>query len=216
MRRRRRSSSRNDRLQRGVTVGRPVAAMTPSPLSGLRRLAVDAGIVILSGIMWDGLWLLNKLVMSHAIVTTGISLVFLPAGFRLLIILLFGGWGALGIFLSEPLLYFREFGTGSLPQVMVTAAISAFSPWIVTQLFCRAMGIRRSLDGLRPLHLPLLALLLSLVTPLLFNVLFVATGLHPAADFLRDYSAMAAGDFLGCVIVIGAIKLIGLAARAAR
>ena len=122
--------------------------MTPSSLPGLRRLTIDAGIVILSGIMWDGLWLLNRLVMSEAIVTSGISLVYLPAGFRLLIILLFGGWGALGIFLSEPLLYFREFGTGSLPQVMVTAAISAFSPWIVTRLFCRAMGIRRSLDGL--------------------------------------------------------------------
>lgn len=183
---------------------------------GLRRVAIDAGLVILSGVMWDVLWLLNKQLTGSAEVTTGISLVFLPAGFRLLIILLFGGWGALGIFLFEPLLYFREFGTGSPLQVMVTAAISAFSPWIVTLLFCRAAGIRRSLEGLRPLHLPLLALALSLVTPLLFNVLFVVTGLHPAADFLRDFTAMAAGDFLGCVIVIGAIKLIALAARAAR
>lgn len=178
-----------------------------------RQVLFRAGIVVFSGLFWNALWILNKQLMAPAQVTSGISLVFLPAGFRLLIILLFGGWGALGIFMFEPLLFFREFTGGSIAESLATSAISAFSPWLVTVLFCRAAGIRPSLAGLRPLHLPILALLLSLVTPLLFNLFFVAMGRHPAADFMRDYTAMAAGDFLGCVLVIGLIKLIALALR---
>lgn len=179
----------------------------------LKSAAVHAGMVATSGVAWVILWMFNKHLTSAVQVTSGISLVYLPAGFRLLIILVFGGWGALGIFLFEPLLFFNEFEAGSAAEVFATSAISGFSPWLVTVLFCRAAGISPSLSGLRPAHLPTLALALSLVTPLIFNVFFVAVGRHPAADFMRDFAAMATGDFLGCVIVIGAIKLAAAAFR---
>lgn len=164
--------------------------------------------VVISGLLWVSVWILNKHMMSITHVTPGISLIFFPAGFRLLILLLFGGWGALGIFLFEPLLFLDEFGSGTALQMFATSAISGFSPWLVILVFCRLAHVRTSLAGLRPVHLPFLALAVSLVTPLLFNLLFVLMGMHPASEFMRNYLAMATGDFLGCVIVIGLIKLL--------
>ncbi len=106
----------------------------------LKSAAVHAGMVATSGVAWVILWMFNKHLTSAVQVTSGISLVYLPAGFRLLIILVFGGWGALGIFLFEPLLFFNEFEAGSAAEVFATSAISGFSPWLVTVLFCRAAG----------------------------------------------------------------------------
>lgn len=169
---------------------------------------VHAAFVIVSGVMWVAVWLLNKYLFNAAQVATGISLIYIPAGFRLLIILVFGIWGSLGIFLFEPLIYFVEFPTGTLGQILMTAGISAFSPLLVATVFCRMAGIRDSLTELKPRHLPIIAFAMALVTPLLFNIFFVLSGQHPAEHFARDYLAMATGDFFGCLLVISTIKAI--------
>jgi len=184
--------------------------MRPRRQSVIKNSIAYAAMVLGSGAMWVAIWLLNKYMMSFSSITPGIDLVYLPAGFRLLIILVFGVWGALGIFLFEPLLFFKEFANGTALQILATSTISAFSPLLVVSAFCRIAGIKRSMAGLKPFHLPILAFALSAITPFLFNVLFVVTGVNPASQFMRNYTAMATGDFLGCVLVIGLIKLAAL------
>lgn len=174
---------------------------------------VYAGFALVSGLLWVIVWSLNQLLMGSTAIASGIHLIFLPAGFRLLLILLFGVWGAIGIFIFEPLLFLEAFGSGSGPEVIVSSLISAFSPLLMVILFCRGAGIQRSLTDLRPLHLPLLSLCLSLFTPLLFNIFFVLSGIHPLGTFMTDYSGMATGDFLGCTIVIGTVMVVANAVR---
>lgn len=163
-------------------------------------------LVLVSGLLWIALWLFNKQVMSFSEVTGGINLIYLPAGFRLLIVLIFGFWGALGVFIADPILFSVEFGSGSWIDILTTAAVSGFVPWIAVRLFFRAAKLKYSILELRPVHLPLLALALSAITPLAFNVQFVLSGKHAFHEFLRNYTAMAAGDFLGCLIVIVFVK----------
>ena len=163
--------------------------------------------------MWIALWALNHYLTRGLQVTNGISLVYFPAGYSLLVVLLFGFWGALGIFLFNPLLFLAEFTNGSTLDVLVTSAISGFSPLVVISLCRRAIGIESSLAGLSALHLPILALAVSLTTPLLFNAFYGISGLHPMESFWRDYIAMASGDFLGCAVVIGLIRIIIAAVR---
>lgn len=180
----------------------------------LRVTALDLLLVAVSGALWAGCWFLNKVLLADTLVTTGINLVYLPAGVRLLLVLLFGPWGALGIFLVDPLLFFHEHGSGSLAEVIGTSFISAFSPYLAVLGFCWVTGISPRLGGLKPLHLPMLALLVSVVTPLLFNLHFLFYDRHADDDFARNIAAMVTGDFLGCFAVLALARLM-LAARRA-
>ncbi len=176
---------------------------------------LDAALVATSGGLWCIVWLANKYLMAATNVAPGIDLVFLPAGFRLLIVIVFGVWGALGIFLTDPLLFLVEFKQGSFGELFVNALISGFAPFFTVLGFFRLFGIRRSLMELRPVHLPLLALAVSVVTPLLFNLVFLASGREPPSAFLHNFTAMMTGDFLGCLLVAALARLGLAAARAA-
>ena len=153
--------------------------------------------------------------MSSTAVTPGIALVYLPAGFRLLIILLFGFWGALGIFLTNPILFIDYFGSASIAELVINAGIAAFVPYIVVNICVRYFGISSSLTELKPIHLPVLALAVSLTTPLAFNFQFLLAGRKPPELFLTNFTAMAFGDFVGCLLVIGCARLLIAAYRMA-
>ena len=130
--------------------------------------------------------------------------------------LFFGPWGALGIFLVDPLLFFYEHGSGSLAEVIGTSFISAFAPYLAVLGFCWAAGISPRLSGLKPLHLPMLALLVSIITPLLFNLHVLFYDRHADDEFARNFVAMATGDFLGCFAVLGLARIMLAATRLAR
>lgn len=166
------------------------------------------GAVLGSGLVWTGAWFLNQ---SGAFLTSyapGIDLIYLPAGVRLLLVLVFGAWGAAGVALFNPLLFLTVFPTGTAPEALVNSVISGLAPLATVRLFFLATGIQPSLENLRPMHMPMLALAVSLVTPVLFNLQFVAIGSEPVASFGRSVTAMALGDFTGCLLVIAVARLL--------
>lgn len=169
----------------------------------------------MSGIVWLGVSLLNSILMSSTTITTGIELVYLPAGFRLLIILLFGFWGALGIFITSPLLFINIFGSATVTELVINASVGAFVPYIVVKAFSRFFEISSSLAELKPIHLPILALAASITTPLAFNFQFLLAGRQPSELILTNFSAMAFGDFVGCLLVVGFVRLLIVAYRLA-
>ena len=176
-------------------------------------MPVIIGSIFVSGIVWLGVSPLNSNLMSSTTVTTGIELVYLPAGFRLLIILLFGLWGALGIFITNPIFFLSIFGSASVTEIVINAGIAAFVPYLVVRTCSKSFGISSSLLGLRPIHLPVLALAVSLATPLAFNLHFLLAGREPPELILTNFSAMAFGDFVGCLLVIGFARLLIAAYR---
>ena len=178
-------------------------------------MPVIIGSIFVSGIVWLGISLLNSNLLSSTAVTTGIDLVYLPAGFRLLMILLFGFWGALGIFLTNPILFVEYFGTASITEMVINSGIAAFVPYTVVRACSKSFGVNSSLMELKPIHLPVLALAVSLATPLAFNIQFLLAGRKPQELFLTNFSAMAFGDFVGCLLVVGIVRLLIVAYRMA-
>ena len=166
--------------------------------------SLNALLVLASAALWGASNAMNTYLMSFADFARGIDLIYLPAGFRLLIVLLFGFWGALGIFLSNPIAYLVEFGSGSASLVIANSLICAF---------CRAAGIQASLLQLKPVHLPLLALAVSVATPVMLNLFFLASGMKEADQLMVNVSAMVTGDFLGCLFLIVLVRLAIAAVR---
>lgn len=162
---------------------------------------LHVSLVVTSALLWCATWLTNRYLMAGTNIAPGIDLVFIPAGIRLLLVIVFGIWGALGVFLADPLLFMLEFQQGSFGESLVNAAISGFAPYFTVRAFCRLAGVDGSFAKLKPVHLPLLALAVSVVTPLLFNIHFVMQGREQPSEFLHNFTAMMTGDFLGCLFV---------------
>lgn len=169
-------------------------------------MRINLALVLLSAVLWVAFWFLNSWLFSSLDYAAGISLVYFPAGVRLVIVLVFGVWGAIGIALSNPLLFIDVFGQQPVGELLLNAVIAGFVPLLVARSCQWLLGIGTSLENLRPAHLPLLALAVSIVTPLAFNIMFIAYGLKPASELLANVSAMAFGDFLGCLIALMAAR----------
>lgn len=182
----------------------------------LARLSINAALVVASAALWIGLWFLNAWMFAGLNYAPGIDLVYFPAGVRLVIVLVFGVWGAIGIALSNPLLFIFEFGRQPVGEMIVNSLIAGFVPLLTARACQWALGIGWSLEKLKPAHLPMLALAVSIATPLAFNLMFVISGLKPLAELPQNTAAMVLGDFLGCLIGLVVAKLGLLALRRLR
>ena len=177
----------------------------------MRNLSLDSAVTKLWGVLFGGaVWLIfgliSVLLTPLTQYSSGIDLVYLPAGIRLYIILITGVWGAIGIALANPILFILQLGNQSGFEVLINSLICGFGPLIAVNAVRKIWGIDANLIELRPLHLPILALAVSVVTPLFFNISFLAFNTKDAAHLLPNLSAMILGDFLGCIIVLVVIK----------
>ena len=98
---------------------------------------------------WQLMWQLQTqlAVLDYAL---GISLMFLPAGIRTLAVLIFGLRGAVGVFVGavfSTIEYLGHIPTMDLANVVLIAAISAFSAYLMMQLVCWWRRIRSDETG---------------------------------------------------------------------
>lgn len=161
----------------------------------------------LNGALWLAIGLLNREFMGFTQLVPGINFVYLPAGLRLLLVLLLGGAGALGILIANPVLFLLVIGPGTPLEIATNSLAVAFVPYFAVRLCAAGLRIEPSLGGLRPWHLPIMSLAVSVASPLLINHNFLLFGRHPAADFVHNTTSMMVGDFLGCLLVIATARL---------
>ena len=181
-------------------------------LDALAQYSLSGALVLVSGLVWYGIGQVNMHWFTFANFGPGIDLVYLPAGFRLAIVLIARVWGATGIAIANTVLFVDEFRSSQPLETMTNSIIAGFGPLLAIWLCCKVMGIDVNLTQLSPKHLPILALIVSLVTPLLFNLHFLIYNIKPLSLILPNVSAMILGDFLGCLVVLIAARLaIGLA-----
>jgi len=171
-------------------------------LEAPEKLTLRFSLVMISALLWVGIGLANQQLLDWAHHSVGIDLVYLPAGVRLLIVLVFGVWGAAGITLANPMMALFEFGPEPIIELLLNSMIAGFVPWLGVMGCCKIIGVDPRLSKLRPIHIPMLALGVSVATPLAFNLQFVMSGLKQPQDFTANLSAMILGDFVGCLLVL--------------
>ena len=169
---------------------------------------LSASLIATSGILWFGFSTFNKDVLSVTNFSTGVELVYLPAGIRLILVLIFGIWGAIGITFANLFPVTINIGHQSPEAIVINSAIAGFVPFLTVRAVQRLLGVDHDLSSLRPIHLPLLALAVSVVTPVAFNIQFVDLGVTQVSDLSENLSAMMLGDFLGCLVALAVLRAI--------
>ena len=148
---------------------------------------------------------LNQLVFANSSFSEGVDWVFLPSGVRLACVLVFVHWGALGVALATAAISWQAQDEGGILAASITGAISGFAPWLARWLYLRFTGIGTDLAQLSSATLLGMAVLFAVVTATMHQLWYWSRGM--TQDLLQSIAVMALGDFVGCLIVLYALKL---------
>jgi hypothetical protein len=146
----------------------------------------------------------NEWLFTRLEFVPGINWVYLPAGMRLLCVLLFGNAGALGLLLVSWLVCFLYFFPDDTIRSFMGGLIAAAAPWVANRIAQNAFGLRASLANLSPARLLVCILLYSLASPLLHHLWFAVRG--GTDNLLHSFLVMFVGDLNGTLIVVYTMK----------
>jgi hypothetical protein len=145
---------------------------------------------------------LNEFFYSFALYAPGINLIFLPAGFKLLCILLGGKAAVVGLLLSSVYVSMRVWDNTAVMQMVYFAFAGVGSYYVAVSLVKKLMGIDNTLSNLRYLHIIILSAAVSFTNGAVHNLVYVWQDKVNWGDFFAHATAMVVGDFLGCFVVI--------------
>ncbi len=139
----------------------------------------------------------------------GVGWIYLPAGARLLCPLLLGLPGAVGVLLGSWCESFFNLYPDDPVRSFVGGISSALAPYLVYLFALRVLGMQASLANLTSRRLLLLVPLFGVASPLMHHLWFWIHG--DQVDLAQGFAVMAAGDMLGALVVLYALKgMLGL------
>jgi hypothetical protein len=167
----------------------------PSPLAKLAICGASFFLFLYS-------FKINELFDSIAQYAAGINLVFIPAGIKLLCLLVGGEAALVGLVISSVYVSMGVWENTTVMQMVYFACTAVGSYYVVVLLVKKFMRIDDSLSNLRYLHILILSAAGSILNGFIHNVVYVWQDKVKGEDFLAHATAMIVGDFLGCFIVI--------------
>lgn len=148
----------------------------------------------------------NAYVVQAEAVFTGVALFYLPAGVKLIAIMVARYWGALGLWVAN----FWHTGTGweglLLYEVFWMSTLWVGTTLAVVLIWAQYIGLRSDLKNLTFRSFLWLNLIAAMMHGLVFNLYMVLIENRNFDEWLSSAKAMALGDFLGS----GALMLIAL------
>ena len=147
---------------------------------------------------WVLLFQLNMSLFSHLKQTHFITWIFIPAGLRLVTILLFGEIAIIGLFIGALL-------SGLILQIGLSTAIilsliSAINPYISVNLTKAFLNIDDLLSNLSAVKLIALSFASALFSGVCHNIYFYS--MNMSKQPLIDTVGMFTGDFIGCLLLL--------------
>lgn len=153
---------------------------------------------------------LHDLLTPYVAYTQGVDLLFLPAGVKLVLIMVAGWRGALGCGLALLSLSTRFWPDLEPVWLLLYSTLSVGMTWLVVSIMLRRMALGPTLEGLSFWELVQIDMLNTLLHGIAVNGYFWALGLRSSETFWPAALAMTLGDFLGTGVIM---LLVLLAAR---
>ena len=174
------------------------SVMPPDPL-------ISLPIMVVSALLYAVLFFANDWITQYLEAAPGVNWIYLPAGLRLFLVLIFGLSGALGIVISSVLItLYRDMGDAYL-SIIGIGLISGLSPLLARYLTIRNLKISPDLSNL---NLPIIAaciVIFALISSSLHQLWFWLMDI-PSGSFPNTI-VMITGDILGAVLLIALIKV---------
>jgi hypothetical protein len=173
------------------------------------RARVACASVVGSVVFYLTLARLQDWVFPNVEFMRGVGWIYLPAGARLLCPLLLGLPGAVGVLLGSWCECFFHLYPDDPVRSFAGGISSALAPYLVYLFALHVLGMQASLANLTSRRLLLLVPLFGVASPLMHHLWFWVHG--DPVDLAQGFAVMAAGDMLGAMVVLYALKgMLGL------
>ena len=169
----------------------------------MRHLQLKFALVAGTAALFLATILLNELLFTHLEFAPGINMIYLPAGVRLLSVLLFAEAGAIGLLLASWGICFFYLFPDDPMRSFIGGILSALAPFLAYHVLL-ASGIGASLRGMSGQRLFCFALLFSVMSPAMHHGWFALTG---GQDLWHSFVVMVIGDLAGTLIVLYGARL---------
>ncbi len=161
--------------------------------------------IVFSAALYFSFFRLNDYAFQAFELHAGANWVFLPAGLRLLCTLMFGGAGAIGLWIASLLIVAADFTEIDIITSLVSTVVSAGAPYLVYRLALSA-GMPDTLVQLTPKRLMQLSVAYAFANALLHAAWYALRDIHP--DFIGGFVTMFVGDLIGTLVVLYAMKIL--------
>jgi hypothetical protein len=161
-------------------------------------------IVTGTAFVYAGLYFLNEALFPALVLSSHVSLIFLPSGVRLIGVLLFSHWGALGIVLGSALTSLLAPPELLGPTLFGAWVISGLAPWLAREVGIRFLHMDRQLTNLSGTDLLKLSVVFAAFNAVMHQLWFYWQG--TGGSFFSQTWSMAVGDWLGAVLLLYAFK----------
>jgi hypothetical protein len=160
---------------------------------------------LVSVLSYAALFYLNDWLTSQLTFGLGVSWIYLPAGLRLFLTLIFGLPAALGIALASFLISYLGAFPHELTTCLGVGLISGFAPYLARVFVLNNVNISPDLSDLTLPKLLICIVIYAALSAGLHQFWFSIRGLDETGSF-KHFMVMLLGDVLGTVLLIGLVK----------
>jgi len=171
----------------------------------LGTLSELAFALVISALSYTSLFYINNWLTSELVFSLGVNWIYLPAGLRLFLTLIFGLPGAVGITLASFLIsYYGDFPHDLMLCIGIGLA-SGFAPYLAKVFVIHNVRLSPDLSDLNFQKLVICILIYALLSAGLHQWWFSTMALNNAGG-INHVSVMFIGDVLGSLLLISLIK----------
>lgn len=167
------------------------------------RNLINPLIIIGIASAWIGLFVLNEYLFKFTQISPAINLIFIPAGLRLIAVIVFSWVGVLGLLMGGVLIGILFIELAPL-QAFILAGLSALSPFIAYSGVITALKLEPSLNGMSARDLLIISISAALLGGALHSIFFLLN--DSANTFFDPFIQISTGDLLGMLLVLYCAK----------
>ena len=161
--------------------------------------------VIISVFAYTLLFYINSWITTELVFGLGVNWIYLPAGLRLFLTLIFGLPGAIGIAIASTLISYYGELSSDLAICIGTGLISGFAPYLARIFVFSNVKLESDLSNLNLQKLLLCIVIYALMSAGLHQYWYATVGLKNTGS-VNHFAVMAIGDVMGSILLIALIK----------
>lgn len=174
-------------------------------IRSIHHLIEQTALALTSAVLFVLFFKLNGWVFAHFSYNDGISWVFLPAGFRVILVLVLGFPGALGLVLGSWFIDSALFSADTWLLPFLNGLVSGLTPWLVMKYLQHKSWLARHIMSMSAQRLLQMTLIFSAASAISHQLLWWLFE-RPDVNILVDVWPMFIGNALGALLMLYGFK----------
>jgi hypothetical protein len=171
----------------------------------IHHLIEQTALVLTSAVLFVLFFKLNGWIFSNFVYSEGICWVFLPAGFRVVVVLVLGLPGALGLVVGSWFIDSALFSADTWLLPFLNGLVSGLTPWLVMKYLQHKGQLKPQIMSMTAQRLLQITLIFSAASAISHQLLWWLFE-RPDANILIDFWPMFIGNALGALLMLYGFK----------